>query len=71
MTTLIAAAMALVDSITFDESGFMGQGGNGGLISRKTIDLNNNLRRLIEAEGQRLSASAEATAEKLKGGEQE
>jgi len=56
MTTLLAAASALVDSITFDESGFMGQGGNGGLISRKTIDLNNTLRRLIEAE-------------KLKGGE--
>jgi hypothetical protein len=29
--------LALVESVTFDDSGHAGRGGNGGLLSRKTI----------------------------------
>lgn len=34
---LIRAAEALVEAVTFDDSGTHGQGGNGGLLSRETI----------------------------------
>lgn len=33
----LAAVEALLDAITFDDSGFNGTGGNGGLLSRETI----------------------------------
>ncbi|WP_375597605.1 hypothetical protein [Devosia sp. Naph2] len=35
--TLLERAKAVVDRVTFDDSGMMGQGGNGGLLSRETI----------------------------------
>lgn len=41
---LIKAAKELVDAITFDDSGIMGRGGNGGLISRETIRKADELR---------------------------
>lgn len=47
MTTLLSAAKALNESLDHDENGVFGQGGNGGLISRKTIRLNDELRQEI------------------------
>jgi len=41
---LLAAAEKLVDSITFDDSGINGRGGNGGLISRETTSAADKLR---------------------------
>ncbi len=41
---LIVAADAAVDAITFDDSGTQGRGGNGGLISRRTIRKTDELR---------------------------
>lgn len=34
---LIVQAADLVEAVTFDDSGTMGKGGNGGLLSRETI----------------------------------
>lgn len=34
---LMDKVQALLDALTFDDSGFQGKGGNGGLISRETI----------------------------------
>lgn len=46
-----AAAKALLDSVTFDDCGALiggkYQGGNGGLISRKTIEKADDLRRAL------------------------
>ena len=36
-STLLEQSKALVDAVTFDDSGMMGKGGNGGLLSRETI----------------------------------
>jgi len=44
---LIRHAEALVASITYDDSGTNGQGGNGGLISRETIRKTDALRMAI------------------------
>lgn len=46
---LIRHAEALVASITYDDSGVNGQGGNGGLISRETIRKTDALRMAITA----------------------
>lgn len=50
---LIDAAQALIDSVIFDEIGLMvggkWQGGNGGLISAKTIQRTDEVRRAIAA----------------------
>jgi hypothetical protein len=34
----------LIEAITFDDSGTLGRGGNGGLLSRDTIKLTDQLR---------------------------
>jgi len=51
MPALLDRAKALVDAITFDDSGALiaghWQGGNGGLISRDTIKVADELRREI------------------------
>lgn len=44
MAAIIQAARALVQSVTFDDSGAAGQGGNGGLLSRGTIRKADELR---------------------------
>jgi len=53
MMRLMHRAKALVDAVSFDNSGAMiagqWQGGNGGLISRETIKVADELRREIEA----------------------
>lgn len=41
---LLKAAEALLKSLTYDESGIDGRGGNGGLISRETIQKGDFLR---------------------------
>jgi len=41
---LLEQSKALVDAVTFDDSGVMGKGGNGGLLSRDTIRKADNLR---------------------------
>lgn len=52
--TLISAAKALVDAVSFDDSGAMvaGQwkGGNGGLLSRETLKAADTLRKVIAVE---------------------
>lgn len=45
---LAAAARAVMDAITFDDSGTNGRGGNGGLISRTTIRRNDELRLALQ-----------------------
>ena len=37
MSDLLSAAKAAVDGVTFDDSGFNGQGGNGSRLTRDTI----------------------------------
>lgn len=37
--SLITKITELVNSIDYDECGYMGKGGNGGLISEKTLKL--------------------------------
>lgn len=44
---LEAAAKALLDAVTFDDSGAGGRGGNGGLISRDTIRKADELRLIL------------------------
>ena len=44
MEEIVKAAEALIAALTFDDSGFMGKGGNGGLISRETIRKADELR---------------------------
>jgi hypothetical protein len=44
---LIKAAQALVDAVTFDDSGYQGRGGNGGLLSRETIRKADELRQVL------------------------
>lgn len=44
---LAGAARALLDAVTFDDSGEMGRGGNGGLISRETIRKADELRLVL------------------------
>lgn len=41
---LLTAAEALLKSLTFDDSGIAGRGGNGGLISRETTRKGDSLR---------------------------
>lgn len=41
---LLARAKAVVEKVTYDESGNMGRGGNGGLLSRDTIRATDELR---------------------------
>ncbi|SHE66301.1 hypothetical protein SAMN02745157_0660 [Kaistia soli DSM 19436] len=48
---LRSAARALLDAITNDDSGQMGRGGNGGLISRETIRTADELRLALDAAG--------------------
>jgi hypothetical protein len=50
---LVSAARALLDAITFDDSGQGGRGGNGGLISHETIRKGDALRLLLD-EAERL-----------------
>lgn len=45
---VIAAARALIDAVTFDDSGVHGRGGNGGLLSRDTIRKADELRLIID-----------------------
>lgn len=51
---LAMAAKALLDAVTFDDCGMMiagkFQGGNGGLISRETIQKADALRRVLNRE---------------------
>lgn len=54
---LIEKAQALVDSITFDESGINGRGGNGGLISRETFRTTGEVRLAIHAAKKSLQPS--------------
>lgn len=42
--TLLEQSAALVAAVTFDDSGMMGKGGNGGLLSRDTIRAADELR---------------------------
>lgn len=44
---IIEAAEKLIESLTFDDSGSAGRGGNGGLISRDTIRKSDQLRVLL------------------------
>lgn len=44
LAALLAAVDGLLQALTYDDSGFMGQGGNGGLISRETIRKADELR---------------------------
>lgn len=44
---LITRAEALIASLTYDDSGSAGRGGNGGLISRETIRKADELRLAI------------------------
>lgn len=41
---LLKAAKALLASVSFDDSGINGRGGNGGLLSRETIRKGDELR---------------------------
>ncbi|SHF00771.1 hypothetical protein SAMN02745157_1425 [Kaistia soli DSM 19436] len=43
------AARALLDAVTFDDSGSNGRGGNGGLISRETMRKADELRLVLDA----------------------
>jgi hypothetical protein len=53
---LIERIDAVIARVTFDDSGAMGQGGNGGLLSRETIRAVDELR-LITSEIKRLPAA--------------
>ena len=44
---IVTAAERLVEALTFDDSGSLGQGGNGGLLSRETIRKSDELRALL------------------------
>lgn len=44
---LVEKAHALVQGVTFDDSGIQGRGGNGGLISRETIRKADELRMVL------------------------
>jgi len=47
MTELERAAKALMDSVNFDMIGVDGRGGNGGLISLKTMRCSDELRQVL------------------------
>jgi hypothetical protein len=47
------ASKAFLESFTMDESGYMSQGGHGGLITRETIRLANEFRRQVLIEENR------------------
>lgn len=49
LRSLVAKARKLVEAVTFDDSGFQGQGGNGGLLSRETIRAADELRLSLDA----------------------
>lgn len=56
MNDLERAAKALMDSVNFDMIGIDGRGGNGGLISLKTMRCSDELRQVLlhmEAERER------------------
>lgn len=44
VNNLVEATKELVEGVKFDDSGFMGKGGNGGLISSTTIRKADNAR---------------------------
>jgi len=44
---VVAAAERLVEALTIDDSGSLGTGGNGGLLSRETIRKADELRVLL------------------------
>lgn len=48
-STIIEKARAVVEAVTFDNSGFNGQGGNGGLLSRETIRAVDELRNALNS----------------------
>lgn len=48
MTDLEKAAKALMDSVNFDMIGTDGRGGNGGLISLKTMRCSDELRQVLQ-----------------------
>jgi hypothetical protein len=54
---LIARAEALIEAITYDDSGSAGRGGNGGLISRETIRKADELRLALHAVRQAIARS--------------
>jgi len=56
---LYKAAKALMDSVHYDTSGINGQGGNGGLISIKTIRRADELQQVILRYESRPKAGAE------------
>jgi hypothetical protein len=45
---IIDAARALAEAVIFDENGYQGRGGNGGLISRNSLDKAYELLKMIE-----------------------
>lgn len=45
--TLLERIETVIDRVTFDDSGIMGRGGNGGLLSRDTIRAVDDLRLII------------------------
>lgn len=44
LAAILAAARALSEAVTYDDSGTAGRGGNGGLLSRETIRKNDELK---------------------------
>lgn len=47
MRNVMVRAEALIEALTYDDSGSAGRGGNGGLISRETIRKADELRLAI------------------------
>ncbi len=54
---LLKAAHALLASLTFDDSGINGRGGNGGLLSRETVRKSDELRIILSRVEQALAAA--------------
>lgn len=49
LSTVAARANDLLDRFTFDVTGYNGQGGNGGLITKETMQAADKLRMALEA----------------------
>jgi len=47
LAQIVTAAESLVEAVTNDDSGSLGSGGNGGLLSRETIRKSDELRVLL------------------------
>lgn len=58
-STLLEQAEDVVNRVTFDESGALGKGGNGGLLSRETIRATDELRITISEIKRRPAAKTE------------